>query len=80
MTNTGAPISSHWQSHLCQTLVTTSTAYTYEEIEQMRDLTYSVKLIGLDWIIIVPELIQPSWFCGEVDMEHSTSSYKSTCV
>lgn len=69
--NTGAPTSTHWQSHLCQTVVTTSIVYAYEEIEEMRELTYSVRLIGLAWIIAMPESVPATWLCGGVDVEHS---------
>lgn len=60
MMNTGAPTLTHWQSHRCQTLVTTSIVYAYEEIKEIRELTYNVRLIGLAWIIVVPEFIQAS--------------------
>lgn len=70
MMNTGAPTSTHWQSYLCQTLLTTSIVYVYEEIEEMR-ITYRVRLIGLAWIIVVHELIQATWLCGGGDVERS---------
>ena len=48
MMNTGAPTSTHWQSHLCQTLVTTSIVHAYEETEGMRARIQC----QVDWIIL----------------------------